>query len=263
MEKLYIVKIGGNIIDNPAELDSFLQQFSAIKGNKILVHGGGKLATEVAEKSGIKQTLVDGRRRTDAETLKIAVMVYAGWINKSITAKLQALHCNAIGVSGADANLVTSEKRKNASIDFGFVGDILAGGINVKAFVQLLASSFTPVFCAITHDGKGQLLNTNADTMASAIAVALADHYEVSLVYCFEKNGVLADANDDASFIAELSATEYEMLKQKGVVTKGMIPKLDNAFNARKNVQDVIIGHSSRLEQMINKQKHAATYILN
>lgn len=264
MEKLYIIKIGGNIIDSPKELDSFLQQFSAIKGYKILIHGGGKLATEIAEKSGIKQTLVDGRRITDAETLKIAVMVYAGWINKSITAKLQVLKCNAIGLSGADANLITAEKRKHPSIDFGFVGDILPDGIKSKSIMQLLESNFVPVFCAITHDGKGQLLNTNADTMASALAVALANSFEVSLVYCFEKKGVLLDADDDSSLIPELSVSGYEALKQKGIVTKGMIPKLDNAFNARKlNVQNVMIGHSSQLAQMINKQKDAATYILN
>lgn len=264
MEKLYIVKIGGNVIDNPEELSSFLHLFSAIKGHKMLIHGGGKLTTEIAEKSGVKQTMVDGRRVTDAETLKIAVMVYAGWINKSIAAKLQSQGCNAIGISGADANLITAEKRRHPPIDFGFVGDILPDGVNNKTIIQLLESSFTPVFCAVTHDGNGQLLNTNADTMASALAVALAGHFDVSLVYCFEKKGVLSDASDDASIIPELSLADYETLKQNGVVTKGMIPKLDNAFNARKlKVQNVMIGHASQLAQMINKQKHAATYILN
>ena len=264
MKKLSIIKIGGNIIDDFAELDNFLDQFSSIKGYKILVHGGGKLATETAERLGVKQTMVDGRRITDAQTLTIAVMVYAGLINKSITAKLQQRNCNAIGLSGADANLITVQKRQHPQIDFGFVGDILPDGINIKSTVQLLRTGFTPVFCAVTHDGNGQLFNTNSDTMASTIATSFANTFDVNLVFCFEKKGVLANTDDDSSVLPELSFANYESLKEKGIVSKGMIPKLDNAFKARKQkVQKVMIGHASQLVRIIDNNEYTATAILD
>jgi len=254
METLSIIKIGGNVIDDPKLLETFLKDFSAIKGKKILVHGGGKLATNLANTLGIKQTLIDGRRVTDQETLNITVMVYAGLINKKITSRLQSLQCNAFGLSGADGNLIKSKKRKKAEVDFGFVGDVPAEGINVKLFERLLNEDIVPVISPITHDGNGNLLNTNADTMATVIAVAMKSSFNVELIYCFEKKGVLMNSYDEGSFIPALNKQDYLTLKKEGVFSGGMIPKLENAFNAiEAGVEYVLICHATDIVNIETK----------
>ncbi len=248
MTTLTVVKIGGNVIDNSAALHEFLKNFSAIEGPKILVHGGGKMATELSHTLGIEPKMVDGRRITDIETLRVVTMVYAGLINKNVVAQLQFHGSNAIGLTGADANLIRAVKRPIAAIDYGYVGDIHETSVNAPALGALLRNGLVPVFSAITHDGSGQLLNTNADTVASAIAVALSAEYETSLVYCFEKKGVLADVNDESSLIGEIRAAEFEGLKANGTVAGGMIPKLHNAFEAiNKGVSNVYIGKADEL----------------
>lgn len=245
---LNIVKIGGNIIDNEAELIPFLKDFATISNPKILVHGGGKLATRLAEKLGIQTTMIDGRRVTNADTLQVATMVYAGWINKSIVAQLQSIKCYAIGLSGADANLIPAVRRSPEPIDFGFVGDIQPHRISVKILKDTLDRNLTPVFCSITHDGKGSLLNSNADSIASALAVAMAGIVPVRLIFCFEKNGVLADVNDNNSYIRYINPKKYQTLKEEGTISQGMLPKLDNAFNALKmGVKEVQIKHANNL----------------
>jgi acetylglutamate kinase len=238
---LTLVKIGGNIIDNPVALSAFLNDFSKIEGAKVLVHGGGKSATKLAEQMGLQPQFIDGRRITDAPMLDIAVMTYAGLINKNIVAQLQALQTNAMGLSGADGTMIVSEKRKNENIDFGWVGDVIA--VNGELLTTLIEHKITPVFCAITHDGNGQLLNTNADTIASELAITLSHYYQVKLIYCFEKQGVLSDAEDDDSVILNINSEDYQTLKNKGSIHSGMIPKLDNCFYALSNgVEKVCIG---------------------
>lgn len=262
MKKLYIVKIGGNIIDSERELDDFLNSFAAIEGFKILVHGGGKLATELSAKLGIETKMIQGRRITDEETLKITAMVYAGWINKTIVSKLQSKNCNSIGLSGADGKCILSEKRKVKDIDYGFVGDILPEGISTAFIQSVLEFGVTPVFSPITSDATGQLLNTNADTIASALAGALSELYNVHLVYCFEKPGVLSDKDDASSVIEKIDSINYAELKTNGAIADGMIPKLDNAFRAKdEGVSSVIIGHAKDLAQIIKKEKNAGTLI--
>ena len=260
MRNLYVIKIGGNIIDDEESLATFLKKFAAVKEQKILVHGGGKLATKLAEQLGIQQQLVDGRRITDAETLKIATMVYAGYINKQIVATLQSHHCNAIGISGADGNSILAHKRKVKEIDYGFAGDI--DSVNSNLLAGLMQLNMTPVFCPITHDRNGQLLNTNADTIAKEIACSLTNDYEVTLIYTFEKSGVLREANDDNSVIASIDSKSYKQLKESGEISGGMIPKLDNAFSAlASKVSRVVIGNAMELEGMINGEK--GTSIIN
>lgn len=247
MEKLTVIKIGGNVIDDPIELDHFLIDFSKIKGNKVLVHGGGKSATKMAQKMGLTQIMIEGRRSTDAAMLEVVVMMYAGQINKNIVAQLQSKNNNAIGFSGADGNLIQSVKRNHETIDYGFVGDVKA--INTDLLQTLLSYQIVPVFCAITHDKKGQLLNTNADTIASELAIALSQLYEVTLNYCFEKQGVLSDSENDNSVIVQLNAELYAQLKAEKVIHSGMIPKLDNCFNSlSKGVQRIKIGHHKMLK---------------
>lgn len=251
MQPLHVIKIGGNSIDNPQELDVFLSDLAGIPGHKILVHGGGKLATSLAEQLHIPQTLIEGRRVTDAATLDIAVMVYSGLINKRIVAALQARGCNALGVCGADAGLIRSIRRANAAIDFGFVGDVADDGVDTQRMRMLLDAGITPVLSAITHDGSGSLLNTNADTLAASVAVAMAVQADVTLRYCFEKNGVLLDLDDNDTALPTLDPETYARLKQQGLVSKGMIPKLDNAFDAaRRGVKHVIIGHAAALHHL-------------
>jgi|SRR6185295_7108502 len=251
MESLYVIKIGGNIIDDDALLSVFLKKFAQIKSKKILVHGGGKLATRLAEKLGIPQQLIEGRRITDAETLKIVTMVYAGYINKNIVSELQSLQCNAIGISGADGNSILAHKRENAGIDYGFAGDI--DQVNANWFIQLLENGLSPVIASITHDGKNQLLNTNADTIAQEIAKALSPNYLVSLVYSFEKSGVLLEVEDENTVIKNLPAGYYGELKESKKIFAGMIPKLDNAFTAiRQGVNEVIIGKGEELDLLIS-----------
>ncbi len=251
MEKLYVIKIGGNIIDNPVLLTKCLTAFSKLKGQAILVHGGGKLATEMAASMGIEQTMVEGRRITDAETLKIVTMVYAGYINKKIVAQLQGLGVNAIGLTGADGNLVSAHKRTGTTIDYEFVGDV--DGINATFITQLLGDSKKIVVAPITHDGKGQLLNSNADTIAQSIATGMTKQYEVHLIYGFEREGVLSDVNDPSSVISFIDRPVYGTLKDQKVIFEGMIPKIDNAYLALEGgVQSVIIGKAEKLNELIN-----------
>lgn len=244
---LSIIKIGGNIIDNPTELFQFLSDFSKIEGNKILVHGGGKSATKMAESIGLTPQMIDGRRITDAAMLDVVVMIYAGQINKNIVAQLQAKNINAMGFSGADGNLIQSTKRNHPTIDYGFVGDVQK--VNTGLLETLISNGIVPVFCAITHDKNGQLLNTNADTIASELAIALSEFFEVTLNYCFEKQGVLYDADDDSSVIEKINEELYSKLKAEKAIHSGMIPKLDNCFNSlSKGVQKIRIGHHRMLK---------------
>jgi acetylglutamate kinase len=254
-KKLYVIKIGGNVIDNSENLHKFLKDFTALPGYKILVHGGGKVATQLSETLGIEPKLVDGRRITDIETLRVVTMVYGGLINKNIVAQLQRNGTNAIGLTGADGNFIRTKKRPVKTIDYGFVGDIDENSINPQNISNLMEAGFTPAFCAITHDGDGQLLNTNADTIASAIAVALAKLYETTLIYCFEKKGVLKDINDEHSLINDIDPLKYEELKIQQIIHSGMLPKLDNAFTAiSTGVKAVIIGHSDDLGKLKDNQ---------
>jgi acetylglutamate kinase len=262
MKKLYIIKIGGNVIDQPDLLEGFLLSFSGIEGLKILVHGGGKSASELAKKLGISQAMVNGKRITDSETLKITTMIYAGSVNKSIVASLQSKKVNALGLSGADLSIINAEKRKMIDIDYGFVGDITPSGINTKVISGLLESDVVPVFSAITHDGKGQLLNTNADTIASVMAVAMTSDYEVHLNYCFEKPGVLEDPENDDSLLERVTQTKYKQLLQKGSISKGMIPKMENAFSAIQNgVSSVIISHADELTKITGNEYKGTTLV--
>jgi acetylglutamate kinase len=251
VEKISIIKIGGNIIDNEVNLASFLSAYAAVEGKKILIHGGGKLATKMAADLDIPQQMVDGRRITDAATLKIVTMVYAGYINKNIVAALQSKNVNALGLCGADANIVPAHKRINATTDYGFVGDIDA--VDTEKITAFLQAGLSLVVAPITHDGAGQLLNTNADTMAQAIATALSSKYEVSLVYSFERKGVLSSIADANSVIPIINPQNYAALKESGQVNEGMIPKLDNAFEAlHKGVSRVIIGDALDLVALLN-----------
>ena len=246
-QSISIIKIGGNIIDNPAELATFLADFTALEGNTILVHGGGKSATKLAQSMGLVAQMIEGRRITDAPMLEVVVGVYAGQINKEVVAKLQANGLNAMGFSGADGNLILSDKRNHPTIEYGFVGDVKK--VNTNLLASLLDNGITPVFCAITHDGKGQLLNTNADTIASELAIALSAIYDVTLTYCFEKPGVLFDAEDDSSVIEAINPELYAQLKAEQAIHSGMIPKLDNCFNSlSKGVQQIRIGHHRMLQ---------------
>lgn len=242
--KLHILKIGGKLIEDPGRLNNVLANFSQLEGHKILVHGGGKRANQLCQQLSIEPKMIEGRRITDEPTLEIVTMVYAGLINKNIVSQLQALGCNAIGLSGADGNAILAHKRLVKTIDYGFAGDI--DQVNEQTISGLVSIGLTPVFCAITHDGKGQLLNTNADTIAATIATALATKYEVHLKYCFEKNGVLRDPQDETSVITRLDPHRYQAYQNSGIINEGMIPKLDNAFGALSNgVSEVIIGSPS------------------
>jgi acetylglutamate kinase len=265
---LYIIKAGGHLIDDEQQLQLLLENFAKLPTHnaeglpirKILIHGGGKLATRLAEQLGIKQELVDGRRITDAETLKIVTMVYAGYINKNIVATLQALHCNAIGLSGADGNLILAHKRVHPTIDYGWVGDV--ENVNTQLLATLLESAVTPVIAPITHDQEGHLLNTNADTIAQTIAVALSALYEVKLVYTFEKEGVLLDVQNEASVIASINPEQFQTLKAEQKIVAGMIPKLENAFTAlEQGVNTVIIGKAQKLAKLLEGQ--AGTTLTN
>ncbi|WP_178990509.1 acetylglutamate kinase [Winogradskyella schleiferi] len=252
MKTLKVIKIGGNIIDNEDALAAFIKDFSTLKGPKLLVHGGGKLATKLATQMNIPVQMNEGRRITDADTLDIITMVYAGKINKNIVAQLQANSCNAIGFSGADGNTIISEKRPIKTIDYGFVGDVKK--VNTNTLEVLLKNNITPVFCAITHDKKGQLLNTNADTIASEIAIGFASTYNTELYYCFEKNGVLEEVDNDDSVIEHIDTETYKTLIENGIIYEGMLPKLNNCFHAiNQNVQKVCIGTSNMLFNTKNK----------
>ncbi|WP_026897241.1 acetylglutamate kinase [Daejeonella oryzae] len=262
MEKLNVLKIGGNVIDDPRNMEQFLQDFAAIEGYKILIHGGGKIASRISLDLGIEAKLVEGRRITDAESLKVVTMVYAGLVNKSIVAQLQAKDCNAIGLCGADGNLIKASKRPVKAIDYGFAGDLDNNSIAAGSLKKLLETGFIPVFSAITHDGNGQLLNTNADTIASAIAVALSPYYGTSLVYCFDKKGVLENIENEDSVIREIRSSDFESLKEKKIIADGMIPKLHNAFQSINNgVREVYIGKAAELS-FLNKNLSFGTRLI-
>lgn len=279
-----VVKIGGNVVDNPELLKKFVRDFAAMPGMKVLVHGGGVMASQMQRSMGMVPQMIEGRRVTDEETLRVVTMVYAGWCNKNITALLQAEGCNAIGLTGADGNAIKARKRPpvhveswNQKVDYGFVGDVSAESVNAKFIYSLLEKGIVPVFNAINHDGEGNLLNTNADTIASSVATAMANYqyrtrrevccrceecthcsddgrltHEVELLYCFEKDGVLYDKDDDASVIPEIDREKFAQLKEEGRVADGMIPKLTNSFKAiDSGVARVVIKHARNLSGTI------------
>lgn len=246
MEKITVIKVGGKIVEETDSLDQLLVDFKKIEGHKVLVHGGGRSATKLAEQLGIESKMVDGRRITDAETLKVVTMVYGGLVNKNIVAKLQSLDINALGMTGVDMNLIRSEKRPVKDIDYGYVGDVKE--VNADILQSLISQGIVPVVAPLTHDKKGNIFNTNADTVASAVAQALAKYFEVSLVFCFEKKGVLLDENDDDSVIPHINKPYFQELVEEKVVQGGMIPKLDNAFDSiTAGVKEVIITKASEL----------------
>lgn len=250
--KLSIIKIGGNVINKSEALRSFLEDFAHLDSLKILVHGGGRKATEVADFMGLHPKMVGGRRITDEANLEVVTMVYAGLINKKIVSKLQAENCNALGLSGADANVIQAHKRIVRDIDYGFAGDIDA--INTEMISLFLEGGITPVFSAITHDKKGQLLNTNADTIAAELAKALSNLYEIELIYCFEKSGVLQDVNDDSSVIEAINSSLYAELKNNGTINEGMLPKLENCFDSiNGGVDKVILGQPELIKDRTKK----------
>ncbi|MGS0747146.1 acetylglutamate kinase [Halpernia sp. GG3] len=254
-QKLYVIKIGGSLIDKELDLKNFLEKFASIKAPKILVHGGGKLASNLAEKLNISQKMVEGRRVTDKETLDIVTMVYAGKINKNIVAQLQNFDCNAIGFSGADGNLIKAEKRIISEIDYGFVGDVESKSVNIDLLEAFLNLNLVPVFSAITHDKKGNLFNTNADSVASVLAQALSENFEVELLYCFDKDGILEDIQNPDSLIKTLNKTEYLELLPTKKLNEGILPKLKNAFLAvENNVKKVVLINETKLENQINYQ---------
>ena len=245
-----VIKIGGNIVDNDEVLDAFLDEFASGNSKRVLVHGGGKIATKISKALNIETQMVEGRRVTDAETLKVVTMVYAGLINKTVVAKLQAKGINAIGLSGADANVIQSHKRTNSKVDYGFVADV--DQVNGEFLNQLIEDGFTPVLAPITHDKQGLLLNTNADTIASVTAVGLSQISETSLTYCFELPGVMRDIKDEGSILPEINIDFYQELKAEGVIVEGMIPKMDNCFDAiRDGVSKVKICHALNLSKGI------------
>ncbi|MEO6733678.1 MAG: acetylglutamate kinase [Ferruginibacter sp.] len=271
---LYVIKIGGNVIDDDATLQSFLKDFASVNGKKILVHGGGKIATKIGEQLGIQPNYVNGRRITDAATIDLVTMVYGGLVNKKVVAKLQSLQCNAIGLTGADANIIPATKRPvtkpsienianntnppnnsplvDGGIDYGYVGDVDSDSLGLQNLEMLLSNNFTPVFAPLTHDGNGQMLNTNADTIASTLAVGLSEIYDVRLIYCFEKKGVLENVEDENSVIRLITKEKYEQLKQDKKLFDGILPKIDNAFAAIDNgVKEVLIGDAKDLLQNV------------
>ncbi|HNP91738.1 acetylglutamate kinase [Macellibacteroides fermentans] len=240
MDKLTIIKVGGKIVEEEATLRKLLQDFSALEGYKILVHGGGRSATKIASQLGIESQMVEGRRITDAETLKVVTMVYGGLVNKSIVAGLQSLNVNALGLTGADMNLIRSEKRPVTTVDYGYVGDVKE--VNATLLVSLIKQGIVPVLAPLTHDKEGNMLNTNADTIAGETAKALATSFDVTLVYCFEKKGVLRDENDDNTLIPLINRNTFTQLVTEGIIQGGMIPKLENSFQAiEAGVKEVII----------------------
>ena len=250
MEQLFVIKIGGNVIDDPGKLQGFLNTFAHVKGKKILVHGGGKIATKIGQSLGIEPNYHQGRRITDDQTIDLVTMVYGGLVNKKIVAGLQALNTNAIGLTGADGNLIAAVKRPVRDLDYGWVGDINSEGVNTELLSLLLNQGTTPVFAALTHDNKGHILNTNADTIASVLAVALCGIYSVRLIYCFEKKGVLMDVQDEDSVIPRIDKVLYQQLLAENKLFEGIIPKIDNAFAAiNSGVRDVLIGDSQDLEK--------------
>lgn len=245
-EHLTIIKVGGKIVENSESLNSLLKDFAAVEVKKLLVHGGGRSATQMAARLGVETKMVDGRRITDEAMLEVVTMVYGGLVNKRIVAGLQALGVDAVGLTGADMNIVLSDKRKVSAVDYGWVGDVKR--VNAEAVATLIESGCCPVVAPLTHDGCGHMLNTNADTMAGEMAKAMAAHYDVTLMFCFEKPGVLADENDDSSLIPTITPAVLDDLKRRGVVSGGMIPKLDNAIACvSAGVESVVITQADRI----------------
>lgn len=246
MEKLTVIKVGGKIVEEEDSLKNLLADFSAIEGKKVLVHGGGRSATAIAAQLGIESKMVNGRRITDAETLKVVTMVYAGLVNKTIVARLQALGVNALGLTGADLNYMRSDKRPVKEVDYGFVGDVKE--VNSELLADLISKGVVPVLAPLTHDKQGNMLNTNADTIAGEAAKALSKHFDVTLMYCFEKKGVLMDENDDDSVIPEITRPLFDQYVENGVIQGGMIPKLENSFEAiSAGVTKVVITKASEI----------------
>jgi acetylglutamate kinase len=247
MNKLFIIKIGGNVLDDEKALQNFLKEFSTIQTPKILIHGGGKIATKLGDQLGIQSHYVKGRRITDAKTLDLVTMVYGGLVNKQIVATLQSHQCNAMGVTGADGNLIKAVKRPVGEVDFGFVGDITPDSVNSTLLYFLLKQNVIPVFAPLTH-ANGTMLNTNADTIASVLAISLSKHFDVRLIFCFEKPGVLKELNREDSVIRHLNFSLYQELLAKGALLDGILPKLENAFNAiNSGVKEVLIGEHTHL----------------
>ncbi|MFN8323089.1 MAG: acetylglutamate kinase [Chitinophagales bacterium] len=262
MEKLIIIKIGSNIIDDSEALNTFLIDFAAITSPKILIHGGGKLATQLSAKLGIETKMIEGRRVTDEETVKVVTMTYAGWVNKTIVASLQSKKCNALGLCGADASLIPAIKRPAKDIDYGWVGDIDKVKVNTAFLNTVLNMGIAPVIAPISSNTDGHLLNINADTVAKTVAEAMSLYYLVKLVYCFDKNGLLLNVNDDSSVINEIDFNLAEKLKKEGFINEGMVPKIDNALEAVANgVTNVVIGHAKSILQMTNGEKGFGTII--
>jgi acetylglutamate kinase len=254
MNKLFIIKIGGNVLDDEVALSKFLRDFSSIKEPKILIHGGGKIATKIGDQLGIKSHYVDGRRITDGKTLDLVTMVYGGLVNKQLVSQLQQLDCNAFGLTGADGNMLRAVKRAVGKIDYGFVGDIKPESVNSTLLYFLLKQNVVPVFAPLTY-ADGTMLNTNADTIASMLAIAMSKHFAIRLMFCFEKKGVLDDVNADNSVIHHLSEQLYQDLLSKQAIVNGMLPKLENAFGAiRSGVKEVLIGHADDLLNNIGQQ---------
>jgi acetylglutamate kinase len=247
MNKLYIIKIGGNVLDDEKALAHFLKDFASIQAPKILIHGGGKIATKLGDQLGIESQYVKGRRITDSPTLDLVTMVYGGLVNKQIVAQLQSLHCNALGLTGADGNLIKAIKRPIGEVDFGFVGDITAESVNSTLLYFLLKQNVIPVFAPLTH-ADGVMLNTNADTIASVLAVSLSKHFDTRLIFCFEKTGVLRDVAKEETVINTLNKSMYQQLLKEGAFHDGILPKLENAFDAiNHGVKEVLIGEDTNL----------------
>lgn len=255
MEKLTLIKVGGKIVEEPDTLQQLLRDFSSIEGHKVLVHGGGRSATKIASQLGIESQMVNGRRITDAEMLKVVTMVYGGLVNKNIVAGLQALQVNALGLTGADMNIMRSDKRPVKDVDYGFVGDVKE--VNADVLASLIQQGIVPVLAPLTHDKQGHMLNTNADTIAGEAAKALAKHFDVTLMFCFEKKGVLLNEDDDESVIPEIDRASFQKYVAEGIIQGGMIPKLENAFQAiDAGVKEVIITQASEIHKHTGTRVH-------
>lgn len=263
-EELWVLKLGGKVLEDEMLMATFLDQLATAGKRFILVHGGGKQANALAEKLGIPQKMVDGRRITDEATLDLALMSYAGLLNKKLVAGLQGRGINAIGLSGADGNLVPAIKRAVGEIDYGWVGDPIPGEVNKLLLLTMLHGGLSPVFCALTHDKKGHMLNTNADTMAQTLAIAMSSHYRVKLLYLFEKKGVLRDVNREDSLIPLIRKADIQALSDAGVISEGMLPKLQNAARAvEAGVEAVLIGAASQLPQILSDEAESATHVID
>ena len=255
MEKLTLIKVGGKIVEEPDTLQQLLRDFSSIEGHKVLVHGGGRSATKIASQLGIESQMVNGRRITDAEMLKVVTMVYGGLVNKNIVAGLQSLQVNALGLTGADMNIMRSDKRPVKDVDYGFVGDVKE--VNADVLASLIQQGIVPVLAPLTHDKQGHMLNTNADTIAGEAAKALAKYFDVTLMFCFEKKGVLLNEDDDKSVIPEIDRAAFQKYVAEGIIQGGMIPKLENAFQAiDAGVKEVIITQASEIHKHTGTRVH-------